>query len=352
MDVEGLIVNALNIKTGDFYSVHEKTPFVFKMFRRLMLIPKLRVIFFILLKPFLLREFFKYDIADLQFINSTYDKLIPLLRKKGLAVKASFVGSDFYRASKERIKKLHLILHDVDMIFVGTEDYKKDFLKEFPETSDKIEVSHIGLNQLEDLKVLMENKPLKSNPLFPNKGDKIFIACGYNGSKGQRHLKIIEAVNKLGKETKDKIFLIFPMTYGTPEGYIQSLNNVLENSGIDYKIFDKRLSFEELMYLRIASDIVINIQVTDAFAGSIQEHIMTGGVMILGEWLPYSILDKNGIFTIKTSVEGLSNNIQKVVDNFEYYKDKSSYNTEKIYRLSSWKYVRKKRADIYKFLLR
>lgn len=351
MNEEGLNVDALNIKTGDFFCLDKKTPVLFKLFRIFMLIPKVRVLLFFLIKPFLRIKISSYDIADIHFLSTRYDKLIPYLKRKGVKIKVMFWGSDFYRISEQRILELHEILKNVDLVHVATKNFKDDILKKIPEIESKITIAHFGLNQLEILKEMIVNNTTTINSLGFNKNNKIIVTCGYNGSEGQQHLKIINSINKLDRKIKDKIYLVFPMTYGIETGYLDKLEKSLKGTGLSYKFILKRLSLKDLLTLRLKSDIVINIQVTDAFSASLQEHIMSGNIMILGDWLPYSILDDNKVFTVKTSLESLTYKLNEVINNISKYKKESLKNREKMYNISSWIYLRKKWADMYKSLM-
>ena len=51
---------------------------------------------------------------------------------------------------------------------------------------------------------------------------------------------------------------------------------------------------QDIARLRIACDIVINVQTTDSLSASIQEHLMAGARLIVGDWLPYGIFERIG----------------------------------------------------------
>jgi glycosyltransferase involved in cell wall biosynthesis len=77
---------------------------------------------------------------------------------------------------------------------------------------------------------------------------------------------------------------------------------------------------------------------------------MAGNLLVVGDWLPYQILDENGIFVRRTSLEDLTTNIKWAIDNYLSMQETLKKNQAKMYQLSSWKYVSEKWANIYQEL--
>jgi hypothetical protein len=111
------------------------------------------------------------------------------------------------------------------------------------------------------------------------------------------------------------------------------------------------LSHRENAELKILTDIVVNIQITDTLSASLQEHLYAKNILLVGEWLPYKIFDENGIFYMKTSCEKLSENISYCIDNLDVLKQKTKNNYMKIKSLSSWDFVSRDWLKIYNELL-
>ena len=292
-----------------------------------------------------------YDIIDFQgLFNRQFIHIIPALKQQGKAIIITVWGSDFYRQAAGTWKEKAVCFEHCDLIHIATKQMKEDFLAVYPQYENKIRIAHFGLSQLETLKNMM-SRPHQSNDLLsiiPN--DKIIITCGYNGIKAQQHELIIKAMTELPIEMQSRLYLLFPMTYGADDIYINRIETLLQTTNISYKIFSKRLSLEELMTLRIKTNIVVNIQKTDAFAASLQEHIMAGNLLVVGEWLPYRILDEHDIYIRRTSISALPINIQWAIENYDTMQQKLNENQEKMYQLSSWKYVSDKWANIYQEL--
>lgn len=287
-----------------------------------------------------------YDIIDAHFFNKQYDSILKKLYNKGKKIKITIWGSDFYRASTKRREKQREIYKIADKIQIATSKMKEDFVNYYNDFEDKIEVANFGINNLELINSL-ENKPIKNPWLNDAQKNKIVVTCGYNGSPFQQHLKIISALSRLKSNIKDKIFLVFPMTYGLEKRYLKEIDSQLSELKIPYKILTDYLYDEKNAHLRMFTDLTINIQKTDAFSGSLQEHLYCGNVLLVGDWLPYEILDKNEVFYLKTSEKNLTESIKDAINNINEYKEKASKNKQKIWEISSWDNAGKNIAKIY-----
>ena len=93
--------------------------------------------------------------------------------------------------------------------------------------------------------------------------------------------------------------------------------------------------------------VVVNIQKTDAFSGSLQGHLYCNNVLIIGEWLNYVPLDNNNVYYIKTSVTNLSSKIETVLLELPKYKEMCLGNHDKMANLTSWKAVLPCWAEAY-----
>ncbi|GHT67127.1 hypothetical protein AGMMS50239_29760 [Bacteroidia bacterium] len=291
----------------------------------------------------------KYDVVDIHFFSPTYYQLLNQLISQKKDYKITVWGSDYYRASHIQKNKQKYYYENAKIIHIGTREMREDFLKYLPAVSKKIRLARFGISQLGYIdNCINNNKTILPLNLSQN---KIIITCGYNGSKGQQHECIINAMANLRNDQKDRILLLFPMTYGVSKGYIEKIRKQLLQSKISHHIFSSFLSKEENAELRVVTDIVVNIQVTDALSGSLQEHLYAENILLVGNWLPYQIFDENGIFYLKTSIENLGNNISYCIDNLEMLKQRTKDNHIKIKKLSSWESISSSWVDIYNELL-
>ena len=88
-----------------------------------------------------------------------------------------------------------------------------------------------------------------------------------------------------------------------------------------------------------------------ALCCSLLQHLYAGGILIVGNWLPYEIYDENGLFYISTSIAELPDNIKKCIENMSIYKSKCIENRARVKSFASWEAVSNKQYHIYRDLL-
>ena len=346
----GIIVSSFNVIYWRFKKWNGKTlPLWMILLSYLTVIPRLRGLINAFFRERAMERLAEnYSIIDIHFFSPIYDRLIPVLRRRSKKIKITIWGSDLYRVDSKRREEQRIIYHMVDIIQIETMQIVADFLKYFPEFENKVRLAHFGIIQLEIIAKLL----IKRDQTFYQRElklpkDKIIVTCGTNGNEAHQHLKILESIDKLPAELKEKLFLIIPMTYGGSKAYIARVREKAESLGLRYKLTTSYLSLEDLCKYRIISDIIITIQVSDALASAIQEHIYTGDILIAGNWLPYGVFDDYGVFYLKTSIESLSDTIASTAENIDSLIDRCSGNDEQISQLSAWDNVINGWTDIY-----
>ena len=187
---------------------------------------------------------------------------------------------------------------------------------------------------------------IKQEMYGDTKGKKI-VVLGYNGIPSQNHDVMINAINQLSLPEKDSIHVVLPMTYGAPQAYVSEIKKMIEATQISYTILDKFLQSEQVAAIRKTADVVVNVQNTDALAGSLQDHLYCGGVCIFGDWLNYSPYINNGIYYINTSKEELVEHLKDVLHNFDNYHQQCISNHDKIKSLFSWDATIKNQIAVY-----
>lgn len=280
-----------------------------------------------------------YDIIDIQSLfKSMYSYLVPRFKAKGKKVKVHIWGSDFYKNLPEWVRWQVQVYDNADIIQIATEQMRLDFVNRFPQYKDKIRIGVFGNQHLDDL-IDFKKHPERTDFSFLTEDcqGKIIITCGYNARPRHQHIKIIEALNKLPNDIRNKIIALFPMTYLRDKDYLKQVENELENAHFRYVIINNYLTEDQLMSLRMMTDLYINIIESDALSSSTQEHLFCGNVVLVGDWLPYAIFEENGLFYLKTSLTQLYDNVYYAITNLNELKIKSEKNSERLYNLTSWK---------------
>lgn len=142
------------------------------------------------------------------------------------------------------------------------------------------------------------------------------IICSYNGYISHRHRIIIEAVAKNKSVLPKNYQLVFPMTYGAKDEYVEELRLLCESSGLNAVFITSFLTNEQMAYLHMITDLFIEIQPTDAGNAFMIEALFARNQIITGSWLNYYHFEQFGIpYHLIDSVEDLPNMINKVLTN-------------------------------------
>lgn len=291
----------------------------------------------------------EYDIIDFHYYERIYMPLIKQSKSLGKGIKIHHWGSDLLRATNVQKHMLTEAYKYCDIIQVATPSMKDVILSFAPEFSDKIRILHFGNSVFSKYNKLLSEE-LDVSFINGYKKGKIVITCGYNGAKGQQHIKLINAISKLPLNLQERLFVLFPMTYGATESYIKEVDEYLQTQDFSYCILRDRLSVKELFDLRRITDIAFNAQLTDAFSGSIQEHVFCGNILLVGNWLNYDVMRQAGVFYISYSKHDIVSSLKNVVENINEYKNQCSQNQKRIYELCSWEHVAPQMSRIYESL--
>ena len=298
------------------------------------------------LYPFILRHLAKdARYIDIHYFTRDY---VPFLEHFHNPYKITLWGSDLYRESSYWQERKRGLYRRAKVIQVETPSVEKDVIKYEPKLQEHIEICNFGVNLL----TVIDSVKKSRCQIIDNKKGKIVITCGYNGHKGQQHLTIFKALASLPQALKDSILLLIPATYGLKNDYKKQLDSELRSLDVEYHLFVDRLSDEDLAALRLQTDIVVNIQITDSLSSSLIEHLYAGNILIAGDWLPYDIFDANGIFYMQTSLKELSANIETAIRDISRIKTLTMANSQRIYQMASWAALSTKQYEIYQKLLR
>lgn len=342
MTQKGNEIEAFNSNNWMFLDEYKDIPHIYRFLRFFLSYKWFGVIvqkFF--LKNLLLKLSANYDYIDIHYMAKEYIDFLLLLSKP---YKVTIWGSDFYRMKETEIEGKRECLKKASLIQVETEHVKNDLVKFEPSYLDKIRVCNFGIDIIDDIdRVEQKDRHIKCY-------DKIIVTCGYNGSEGQQHLIMIEALQKLPEEIKGKIMVYYPMTYGLDTSYRLKVIEALSKVNYDFKIFENRLSDEELALLRLDTDVALNIQITDSLSSSLMQHLYAGNVVVVGDWLPYEFLYEKGIYYKTTSIENITKTIESILVNLHFYKDLSSGNKNIVRSVSAWSEVANRQNEIYKEL--
>lgn len=293
-----------------------------------------------------------YEIINIHYVTFSGLKLAYLLKGRKCRKIASYYGSDLLRNTDQELNSYQKFLNSFSTVTFDSIDLKKRFEQVYGTAflNNKKELIYLGLSTLESIERCMQNntKEEVKRKLGINE-NSIVIAIGYNRIKEQQHLEVLDQIKKLPEKLlKEKITILLQMTYGMEKdpGYMERVIERAVATGSDVKVYKDFLDEETISMLRVATDIYINAQITDAFSGSICEILYAKNVLLNAAWLHYSELDQYQMSYVEfRTFDELTCILQKCI-NKEYDLD-LEYNKDKIAHLRMWRYVNKQWYSIY-----
>ncbi len=347
MRTRGLEMDSLNLPTAQLNGQPLNTGGPYGFLRR-MLSPLLRIAIIRkalspLLASLLLRRVARgYDMLDFHYFSVDY---MPYMWSPSRPYAISIWGSDFYR-ERPFIQRLKAKLYRRALyVRVATEAMGRDVLSRFPDLDGCIEVANFGVELLEEIDLLRGSA--KSLVPESERDGRLVLTCGYNGSPAQRHQAILEAISRLSDTQKERIFLYLPLTYGLTPEYRAELIARLQELALPYRLFEQRLSDGDMALLRLETDVVVNIQTTDALCASLTQHLYAGNVLIAGDWLPYEIYPQTGVYYLPTTIEALPIHLATCIDGYEQQSHATERNPERLRQWASWQVAGRRLYELY-----
>lgn len=240
-------------------------------------------------------------------------------------------GSDLLRRSSKQLKTYERYYAAADKITLATdamlENMRNSYGDRFVDKCHIIAFSMGILDIIDEIK-LKSNREELCKELGMKHPEKINVYIGHNGRDCQQHIGLTDAMAQLPQIIKDKINLVYTMTYGVPpEPYLNNLKRLAEKSGCDYTFIEGYRSEEDVAKIRLACDVLLHAQPTDAASASFFECMYTGAICVNGKWLPYEhINDYHNRVIEYDDINQLTGIVQNIVENYEFYKDKFSSN--------------------------
>ena len=284
-----------------------------------------------------IRKIDHIDYIHLHYVSRTFVLVSKFVKKKTSRTIATFWGSDLLRHEQSYFSLYKNILNSFDYITVSTYEMKEDLRKKIPSIDqNKVKVVRFGISCLKTIdQVEKKYSSMTCKKAIGIKEDKFVIAVGYNRSKSQNHIKVIEALGTINRKVKDKIVILLQLSYGPDDKeYFNEIINSLKECRLEYKVITEYYDEYKSAILRLAVDYFINSQNTDGFSATMQEYLYSGAYVINSSKLNYQILDDLNEQIINF------NNFKEITQYFNNaklrYSQVNTYTREIIRNLSSW----------------
>lgn len=234
-----------------------------------------------------------YDVVNIHYPRSVYSSVLPEISRIADNLVLTPWGSDVLRISKKQRKKLQQVYDAADYITGRGGRFCDDFMRIFNVPQQKFAYKGIGSEAID---YIVDNKSkvdVRTAKQYFGIEDSYVITCGYNASRAQQHIQILDSIGKIKNKLPQNLVLLFPVTYPKNPDYIALLKSTVKELGI-YSIFcEDYLELESLFYLRQATDMFIHVQTTDANSASLKEYVLLGKNCINGGWLKYPDVESN-----------------------------------------------------------
>lgn len=279
----------------------------------------------------------RFDFIHIQFVNYYFFYLIPFLKFRRSKIVLTFWGSDYILFKNYPNYFLKLIVQSAYKISFASQKYLTDMLALYPTTEKKISICRFGLDPITKIKEFNSKILARKSLNLPN--DKIIVCVGYNYSQNQQHFLIIDSLESDEKLVlnKNKYLFVFPLTYGDDKVYLNKLKKRIQNSVLHCICFENFMTNDEVAFLRLASDVFIQLQKHDQFSGSMSEHLFAKNFVITGRWLNYIDLKELNIYFYEIDDFNELSSFIKIVSNIEYAQ--ISQNSNKIQLVSDWQFL-------------
>ncbi len=299
---------------------HRKTHLLFSRIRNIL---KLRIIK-------------QYDYVHFHYI--TEDAISLLFYKPRKKSIVTLYGSDFLRASKPKILMLKKVVRRCNVVTVATLYMQRKASEVLGLETNRIRIIPFGVNNIEYAKVVNAQEDISTYRIeYGLPQDKLIVFAGYNGNPAHRHINILNKLETLPINYRERLCVVFFCSYGLSEEYRSEINQAISHSSIECRLVTTYLVGEQMMRFRKCGDIMLNLQSTDVLSASMLESLAVGNIVIKGDWLQYNELEEINAFMLSIdNINSLSNVIKEVIDNIHSYKCMVASNREKIYGFLSW----------------
>ena len=241
----------------------------------------------------------RYDCVMLHFVHFYWALQLPLLRRLSPNFVAVVWGSDFYRVTSPFKKWLQQRIYHAARHIVFTNDATRSaFHQRYPKIATaRLQHACFGLPVLSEIEQLAPQRQSLRAEWCQTLGldpSKKTVMVGYNANLAQQQLRVIAVAASLAPEILATVQWVFPLGYGSTQtqDVIRAELDKFTATAPELKavLLTQFLNFADAAKLRLCTDLLINIQPSDQFSGSMQESLYAGAQVLAGAWLPYEVL--------------------------------------------------------------
>lgn len=249
----------------------------------------------LLLLPFVCLSYRKYDVVNIHFAKPALLKAMPWLRRMTKNIVITPWGSDVMRVEDENaVERMRKIYGYASCVTCSSDSQLGEaVIQKFGYELEKMLPLRWGLEYVDYIEEAKPHKTVEEAKARFGISGRYVISCGYSTAQSHRHEAIIDAVNAIKEQLPENLTLLFPFTYGwgTPQ-YVQSIKDKCHDLGLHAVFVEEYLNMEDLYTLRMATDMFVHVQTTDAGASCVMQYILCHKRIVHGSWMKYMDLEK------------------------------------------------------------
>lgn len=247
------------------------------------------------LLPFIFLSFRKYDVVNIHFAKPSLLKAMPWICRMTSHIVITPWGSDVLRVEDDNaVSRMQRIYGYASAVTVNpTSQLGIEIIEKFRFDRKRIKPLRWGLEYVDFIEETKPNKTTEESKARFGLSGRYVISCGYSTAPSHRHEAIISAIDSIKNELPDNLTLLFPFTYGwgSPQ-YVQSIKDKCRFLGFDAVYVEEFLSMEDMYTLRMATDMFVHVQTTDAGASCVMQYILCNKKIVHGSWMKYEDLEQ------------------------------------------------------------
>lgn len=237
----------------------------------------------------------KYDVINIHFPHYYMAGTLRYFRKMSDAIVVSPWGSDILRVNGIRQKMLFGgVLKKCDVITATVEgNIGQTILSILPNAKSKFCPQVWGSETIDFINEHFSEYNTDSAKRHFDILGRYVITCGYNAFRAQNHMKIIDSIVEIRNSLPQNLLLLFPVSYGSDnkEHYVRVLKERCKQENLDALFIEDYLSVQNVCILRMATDMFVHVQNTDASCASLQEYVLCNKKIVHGGWISYPMLE-------------------------------------------------------------
>lgn len=271
------------------------------------------------------------DVVHVHALNRARGTMAAYLRRVTGNIIISVWGSELLGKNNTQLKEMtpyyeianHITFENKKMINCFKEAYGNKYDNKI---SECVITSGI-LDHIDDMRLLYTKEEMSCNMGYPS-NNKLNVYVGHNGRDVQRHYEITELLKLLPEDVKNKINLVYTMTYGAPsKQYIEKLKEKAKEVGCDVTFITGYKNEDEIAQIRLLCDVLLHAQVKDAASASVRECMYSGAIVVNGDWMPYDNIPnyKNRVIEF-SAMDQLIDILSDIVRNEQKYRKRFENN--------------------------